>query len=270
MLQCFPAHIARVRVSHTPFSVFFFSLSCRGFGFVTFTDAASVDKVLAQQHHELDSKTVSSCYLHLCKSLFMSCPSALLCVLTTVTFARPCPALGELLFRWTVRQSRNARRNQAFTSGWLLYFTFTSVVEWGRHAPSSVLLPHVQRAHISCGHRRACCLRTAAWRRFDPADIGLDRCRRADSASGGETCGFEPQPSPHASPASTSRLLNPEAWSVIWKKKKTTLRSNYLNGLSHCCSASSKLNSCRRSNPQISTCWNKLKNVWCGLLEVCE
>lgn len=34
-------------------------LFCRGFGFVTFTDAASVDKVLAQQHHELDSKTVS-------------------------------------------------------------------------------------------------------------------------------------------------------------------------------------------------------------------
>lgn len=37
----------------------FVSLFCRGFGFVTFTDAASVDKVLAQQHHELDSKTVS-------------------------------------------------------------------------------------------------------------------------------------------------------------------------------------------------------------------
>ena len=36
------------------------SLCCRGFGFVTFTDAASVDKVLAQPHHELDSKTVSS------------------------------------------------------------------------------------------------------------------------------------------------------------------------------------------------------------------
>ncbi|KAJ7406448.1 hypothetical protein WISP_133732 [Willisornis vidua] len=35
----------------------------RGFGFVTFADPASVDKVLAQPHHELDSKTLTG----LCK-----------------------------------------------------------------------------------------------------------------------------------------------------------------------------------------------------------
>uniref|UniRef100_A0A8C4UYE6 Musashi RNA binding protein 2 n=1 Tax=Falco tinnunculus TaxID=100819 RepID=A0A8C4UYE6_FALTI len=34
------------------------ALPLRGFGFVTFADPASVDKVLAQPHHELDSKTI--------------------------------------------------------------------------------------------------------------------------------------------------------------------------------------------------------------------
>lgn len=37
---------------------FFFSVN-RGFGFITFADPASVDKVLAQGNHELDGKKVS-------------------------------------------------------------------------------------------------------------------------------------------------------------------------------------------------------------------
>lgn len=35
-----------------------FLLYYRGFGFITFTDPASVDKVLAQGTHELDGKKV--------------------------------------------------------------------------------------------------------------------------------------------------------------------------------------------------------------------
>lgn len=35
----------------------------RGFGFVTYAEQAGVEKVLAQNRHELDSKTVSSTFL---------------------------------------------------------------------------------------------------------------------------------------------------------------------------------------------------------------
>lgn len=37
---------------------FFSFLYCRGFGFITFSDPASVDKVLAHGSHELDGKKV--------------------------------------------------------------------------------------------------------------------------------------------------------------------------------------------------------------------
>lgn len=57
--KCFEFFLKNVCVCLNFNTVVVFFFFCRGFGFVTFTDAASVDKVLAQQHHELDSKTVS-------------------------------------------------------------------------------------------------------------------------------------------------------------------------------------------------------------------
>ncbi|KAH1003373.1 hypothetical protein HUJ05_011298 [Dendroctonus ponderosae] len=38
----------------------------RGFGFITFTDPSSVDKVLAQGTHELDGKKVSAANFDVC------------------------------------------------------------------------------------------------------------------------------------------------------------------------------------------------------------
>lgn len=115
----------------------------------------------------------------------MSCPSALCPTVTpsalcpSVTLARPCPTVGPAvssLSKLKLKLSNN-NNNEAF--GLIIIVHFCSVSE--AHRPRlSLLLPHVQRARISCGHRRACCLRTAACRLFDPADTGLDRCRRAD------------------------------------------------------------------------------------------
>jgi len=41
-------------------SLIFLFYCCRGFGFITFADPSSVDKVLAQGTHELDGKKVRS------------------------------------------------------------------------------------------------------------------------------------------------------------------------------------------------------------------
>uniref|UniRef100_A0A7N8WQN2 RNA-binding protein Musashi homolog 2-like n=1 Tax=Mastacembelus armatus TaxID=205130 RepID=A0A7N8WQN2_9TELE len=77
----------------------------RGFGFVTFTDAASVDKVLAQQHHELDSKTIDPKVAfprraqpktgpqvcHCCERLVAKIPK--LCSCTYMAVPRICPTV---------------------------------------------------------------------------------------------------------------------------------------------------------------------------------
>lgn len=48
---------------HTVILNISFSFVYRGFGFITFADPASVDKVLAQGNHELDGKKVSNRYI---------------------------------------------------------------------------------------------------------------------------------------------------------------------------------------------------------------
>lgn len=45
------------------FLFFSFILLRRGFGFVTYAEQAGVEKVLAQNRHELDSKTVSCAWV---------------------------------------------------------------------------------------------------------------------------------------------------------------------------------------------------------------
>ncbi|XDV21489.1 hypothetical protein PO909_026581 [Leuciscus waleckii] len=48
----------------------------RGFGFVTYVDQTGVDKVLAQNRHELDSKTVSFFFIS-----FLLCCISVICLL---------------------------------------------------------------------------------------------------------------------------------------------------------------------------------------------
>lgn len=91
----------RVASSHLaphPFPHPLLFVSRRGFGFVTFADPASVDKVLAQPHHELDSKTVGRAW---------GCPAALGLTAMTADVEGPCPcpalARPQLPPRWVLR-----------------------------------------------------------------------------------------------------------------------------------------------------------------------
>lgn len=76
-------------VSH--FVCFSPSLSpSRGFGFVTFADPASVDKVLGQPHHELDSKTVG------CFVVVVVCPFSVPVWALTALFKGTAPSFASI------------------------------------------------------------------------------------------------------------------------------------------------------------------------------
>lgn len=56
------------------FFKFYFIFTYRGFGFITFGDPSSVEKVLAHGTHELDGKKVSSFLLLSLKDVFQKIP----------------------------------------------------------------------------------------------------------------------------------------------------------------------------------------------------
>lgn len=58
-------NVPKNRPTNSFFYFLFTLFICRGFGFITFGDPSSVDKVLAQGTHELDGKKVSI-HLHTC------------------------------------------------------------------------------------------------------------------------------------------------------------------------------------------------------------
>lgn len=51
---------------------YFFTFLYRGFGFITFSDPASVDKVLTQGTHELDGKKVNHYFVQIFTLHFFS------------------------------------------------------------------------------------------------------------------------------------------------------------------------------------------------------